>query len=120
MTVRIRSSGPVFIMSCKKIRPRVRAEQDYWLSFLGLWDLTLPVTEEERLDFLHFDSHGSEEPKARIARYTLPFGESWRGLNPILLGKKHCGLMVNSGIPVPRRPDGTRPGRKKSDQRPGD
>jgi len=61
-------------MTCKKLKLATRAEQDYWLSFSDYED----VTEEERLDFLRYDSHGR----------TLP--ERGR-FNPILLGKIRHG-----------------------------
>lgn len=74
-------------MSCKRLSHNARGEQDYWLSFSDFKD----VTEEERIDFLRYDSHGGEEPQERRPRITLPFGEPFNGLNPVLLGKKRYG-----------------------------
>ena len=74
-------------MPCKRLRPKARAEQDFWLSFSDFKD----ATEEERMDFLRFDSHGGAEPSERVPRVTDPFGVPYCGLNPILLGKKRHG-----------------------------
>ena len=57
-------------MSCKRLSGKARAEQDYWLSFSD----TKTVSDAERLDFLHYDSHGGILEN-----------------NPILLGKKRYG-----------------------------
>ena len=78
-------------MTCKRLSHRARAEQDYWLSFSDFKD----VTEEERLDFLRYDSHGGEPPRERLPRLRLPFGELLYGKNPILLGKARHGQMGN-------------------------
>ena len=58
-----------------KVSAKNRQEQDYWLSFSDYSD----VTEEERLDFLRYDSCGGPRPE-RCGR-----------LNPILLGKIRQG-----------------------------
>ena len=67
-------------MSCKKLSRKARDEQDYWLSFADIKD----VTDQERLDFLRFDSHGTDRPSG----------------NPILGGKIRHGqygeMMRNS------------------------
>ncbi|KKL70532.1 hypothetical protein LCGC14_1885550 [marine sediment metagenome] len=78
-------------MTCKRLSRKARAEQDYWLSFSDFKD----VTEEERLDFLRYDSHGGEKPRERRPRLHLPFGELLRGKNPILLGKSRHGQLGN-------------------------
>lgn len=57
-----------------KIRPRVRLEQDYWLSFSDFPQ----ATEEERQDFHAYDSQGTP----------LPVRER---VNPIYLGKVRHG-----------------------------
>ena len=54
-------------MTCRKLSRRARAEQDYWLSFSDI----KTATEEERIEFLRFDSHG---------------GPAWID-SPILFGK---------------------------------
>ncbi|KKL95305.1 hypothetical protein LCGC14_1855930 [marine sediment metagenome] len=45
-------------MPCKKLRTKARWEQDKWLSYGS----TTYATEEERLEFLRFDSHGGKVP----------------------------------------------------------
>lgn len=59
-------------MTCKRLSKRTRAEQDYWLSFSDRKE----ATNEERLDFLRYDSHGGVMPPD----------------NPILFGKKRHGI----------------------------
>ena len=59
-------------MPCKKVRTKALWEQDRWLSYLpSRSDPNLQYyagmmrrlpTEQERLKFLHFDSHGGEIP----------------------------------------------------------
>jgi len=44
-------------MSCRRVRQRARAEQDFYLQ----WASRAP-TEGERLEFLRFDSHGGNKP----------------------------------------------------------
>ena len=61
-------------MSCKRLRPKARREQDFYLQ----WAAHQP-TEEERLEFLRYDSHGSTIP---------PHG------NPVFDGKSDYGLLV--------------------------
>ena len=58
-------------MTCKRLSRKARAEQDYWLSFADC-----VATEEERMEFLRYDSHG---------------GEKLSG-NPILQGKSFHGM----------------------------
>ena len=78
-------------MPCKKLKTKAQREQDYWLSFSDFKD----VTEEERLDFLRYDSHGGTMPAERIPRIIAPFGEKLHGSNPIMLGKIRHGQMGN-------------------------
>ena len=59
-------------MSCRRVSVRQRQEQDYWLLYAD----TLTATEEERLEFLRYDSHGGTTPKG----------------NPIYLGKVRHGI----------------------------
>jgi len=75
ISARCSSNKPWFFphntMSCKKLSRKARAEQDYWLSFADIKS----ATDQERLDFLRFDSHGIDRPLG----------------NPILDGKIHHG-----------------------------
>ncbi len=75
-------------MTCKKLRTKARWEQDRWLSYLPTKDdpnaryadvFQRVPTEQERLDFLRFDSHGG-----KIA--PIPRG------NPILAGKRAAAV----------------------------
>jgi hypothetical protein len=59
-------------MTCKRLSKETRIEQDYWLSFSDRKE----ATDDERLEFLRYDSHGGEKPN----------------YNPILLGKRHHGI----------------------------
>jgi hypothetical protein len=62
-------------MTCKKLRTKARWEQDKWLSYLSAKNSPnvqyanvvrrLP-TEQERMDFLRYDSHGGEIPADNI------------------------------------------------------
>ncbi len=79
-------------MSCKRVSTKARREQGYWISFSGHKD----VTEEERLDFYRYDSHGGEPPLERVVRQQLPFGEDYYSINPIMLGKKQHGMIGNT------------------------
>lgn len=56
-------------MSCKRLRTKARWEQDRWLSYLpvkgdpNIYENTIVrrlPTEQERMDFLRWDSHGSK------------------------------------------------------------
>ncbi len=67
-------------MTCKKLRTKTRWEQDRWLSYLPTKsdpnvqyaDVVMRIpTEQERMDFLRYDSHGGGIPAD----------------NPILAGK---------------------------------
>lgn len=77
-------------MSCKKVRLKHRQEQDYWLSFVP----ELSATEEERLEFLRFDSHGGQ--------ISL--------MNPILRGKKAHGIKGGTLLEEYFALDGSWPG----------
>ena len=77
MGVRVSSSGPVFTMSCRKIRDKTRVEQDFYLQ----WASRVP-TDEERLEFLRYDSHGGVKPAA----------------NPILEGKTNYHLLATEWL----------------------
>ena len=62
-------------MTCRKLRTKARWEQDRWLSYLpvrgdpNIFENTvirrLP-TDQERLDFLRYDSHGGDIPAGNI------------------------------------------------------
>ncbi len=65
-------------MSCKVISSRARTEQDYWL--LWTWDeWDGNITEEQRLEFLRYDSHGGN-----ISTF-----------NPIYIGKSRHSIQGN-------------------------
>lgn len=63
-------------MTCKRVSTRAREEQDYYLRHDGQ---ARPPTEEERLEFLRYDSHGGDI--------------TWS--NPIYVAKSHYGISVN-------------------------
>ena len=44
---------------------------------------------------MRYDSHGGDKPQERVPRMIMCDGEKICGINPILLGKKHHGLMGN-------------------------
>lgn len=74
-------------MSCKRVRVKVRWEQDKWLSY----GPTTYATEEQRLEFLRFDSHGGE-----ISRD-----------NPIYAGKKASSVAdTDKGADSPKKGGG--------------
>ena len=62
-------------MTCKKLRTKALWEQDRWLGYLpvrgdpNIFDTTtirrIP-THQERMDFLHYDSHGGYIPAGNI------------------------------------------------------
>lgn len=86
-------------MSCKRISRRARAEQDYWLYFSDIHE----ATEEERMDFLHYDTHGGDVPQGRVFRFTDPAGEPLLGPNPIYLGKVRREQYKGTGAFIPSR-----------------
>ena len=90
-------------MSCKKLRTKARWEQDKWLSYLpsrsdpnvqyAAMVRRLP-TEQERLDFLRYDSHGGE---------AAPIPKD----NPILAGKAaSCVADTEKGANNPKKGGG--------------
>ncbi len=90
-------------MQCKRVRTKARWEQDKWLSYLPTKSdpnvqyaevvYRIP-TEQERLDFLRYDSHGQGIPKER-----------WP--NPILAGKQDsCVADTDKGADNPKKGGG--------------
>ena len=80
-------------MTCKKLKTKARWEQDRWLSYLPTKsdpnvqyaDVVMRIpTEQERLDFLRYDSHGG-----KVA--PIPKG------NPILAGKHAAAVFDTAG-----------------------
>ncbi len=80
-------------MTCKKLKTKARWEQDRWLSYLPIkgdpnaryaeYFQCIP-TEQERMDFLRFDSHGGK---------TAPIPKG----NPILAGKHAAAVFDTPG-----------------------
>ena len=64
-------------MTCKKLRTKTRAEQDFYLQWADR-----QATEEERLEFLRYDSHGGVKPSN----------------NPILAGKTDYHLLATEWL----------------------
>lgn len=61
-------------MSCRRLSRRARQEQDFWLAYAPHEP---EPTEDQRLEFLRFDSHGGPAPSQ----------------NPIYVGKCRYGML---------------------------